>query len=101
MRGKFEKQNEASGRIGCGCFFIKGSNRTEKPKPISCEINLLQLKNGLDFGVHHNHTRPHNQADDKRDQQDTEREKNIHGPTPKLNRDMLKKFQRLNLVGFR
>jgi hypothetical protein len=33
--------------------FYLGSKRTEKPKPISSEINLLQLKNGLDFGVHH------------------------------------------------
>src|ERR1035437_5217583 len=34
-------------------FFIRESKRTEKPKPISSEINLLQLNNGLDFGVHH------------------------------------------------
>jgi hypothetical protein len=31
----------------------RGNRRTANPNPTSSEINLLQQKNGLDFGVHH------------------------------------------------
>ena len=43
-------RRRASLRPGCGSCL--GNRRTKQTSPTSSEINLLQQKNGLDFGVH-------------------------------------------------